>query len=269
MKLYYITRVDISSAAAQAIQINSMCKAFSKIDVNFKLISTLPKNQIHVDFMWDRLEISSKFIYVEIVIRSLIKVFKGKPTHVFTRDIAVAFVLSFLKIKLIYEAHKQPKGKIASILTSYLCKRRNFKIVAISQALSSYYINNFQIKQNSILTAHDGVFIDKYDSLRVIPKKLLRKELNLPLDKTIVVHTGSLYKGNDAKLFKSILSNFKDILFVQVGGSVEDIDRYKLYYREFNNIVFVRHQTVDNVIKYQLTADLLFYALTKENNLWC
>ena len=55
---------------------------------------------------------------------------------------------------------------------------------------------------------------------------------------------------------------------MQVGGSDEDIYRYKHYYREFENILFVPYQSNDTILEYQMSADLLFYALTKENDLW-
>jgi glycosyltransferase involved in cell wall biosynthesis len=270
MILHYITRVNIPSLSAQSIQVSSMCSEFGKRLIGFKLVSTLNIENIDLDkaFDWKRIRLNTRFKYLEFTLKAFLHSIKEKPTHVYTRDIFVAFILSFLNLNVIYEAHKEPKGNIAFILCFFLCKRSNFKIVSISQALSTYFLGKFKIKQECILSAHDGVSIEKYDNLRGVPQKLLRKELSLPLDKTIVLHTGSLYKGNDAKLFKSVISNFKDILFVQVGGSSEDIGRYKQYYREFENILFVPFQTNDSILKYQMSADLLFYALTKENDLW-
>ena len=270
MNFHYITRVSIPSLSAQSIQISAMCSEFGKKIINFKLVSTLNQENIGLDkvFEWKRIKINTRFKYLEFTLKALFHSINEKPTHVYTRDIFVAFILSFLNLKIIYEAHKEPKGKIAFFLCFFLCKRSNFKIVSISQALSIYFVDKVNIKKEFILTAQDGVFVDKYDNLRSIPQKFLRKELSLPLDKTIVLHTGSLYKGNDAKLFKSVISNFNDILFVQVGGSSEDIDRYKQYYREFKNILFIPYQTNDSIAQYQMSADLLFYALTKKNDMW-
>jgi glycosyltransferase involved in cell wall biosynthesis len=270
MILHYITRVNLPSSSAQSVQISAMCAEFANNLTNFKLLSTLNIDNINLDtgFDWKRIKLNTRFKYLEFSLKAFFHTIKEKPTHIYTRDIFVAFILSFLNLKVVYEAHKEPKGKIAFFLCFFLSKRSNFKIVSISQALSSYYADKFTIKQDLILTAHDGVFIDKYDKLRDIPQKILRKKLSLPLDKTIVLHTGSLYKGNDAKLFKSVISNFKEILFVQVGGSNDDIYRYKQYYREFANILFVTYQSNETVLEYQMSADLLFYALTKENDLW-
>mgnify|MGYP003988043815 CR=1 FL=1 len=269
LKLSYITRTNISSQAAQAKQIKSMSMAFyNELKDNFELVCPGDKDTV-VDFSWNRVSPAhNKWTIYLIIIWKAIKRTVIESQVIFTRDILISMVVVLFGGRSIYEAHKEPKGKIAFFFFVLLCKSKNFKIVAISQALSNYYIYSFNINKKYILTAHDGVFLNKYDKLRKIPKKQFRKELNLPIDKTIVVHTGSLYKGNDAKLFKGIVSNFKDMLFVQVGGSSVDINRYKKYYRGFDNILFIPHQGNDTVLEYQMSADLLFYALTKENDLW-
>lgn len=40
--------------------------------------------------------------------------------------------------------------------------------------------------------------------INMISIGILKKKLELPLDKIIVMHTGSLYKGNDALLFEKV-----------------------------------------------------------------
>ncbi len=270
MKLYYITRVNIPSTAAQSVQISSMCEAFSNKKIEFKLISTLNNENINLNkiFMWDRIRLNTRFKYLEFVIKSFFKVLKEKPTHIFTRDIIVAFLLSFLNIKIVYEAHKEPKTKISELIMNFLKNKNNFKLITISYALKKYYIETYYFNEKKVFNYHDGVFIHKYDKYRDIKKETLRQELELPLDKIIVMHTGSLYKGNDALLFEKVIKNFKNILFVQVGGSIQDIKKYKEYYKLFDNIIFIEHQTNENLIKYQFCADLLFYSLTKSNQLW-
>ncbi len=270
MKLHYITRVNIPSQSAQSIQITAMCKAFFRQKVDFKFIS--PENTsntyLEEEFDWERTKLNTKFKYLEFAFKSFIKAFKEKPSHVYTRDIVIAYLVSFLNIKVIYESHKEPMSKIASLLMTLLAGKNNFFLVTISKALKDFYIENYSFKGDKVLSCHDGVFLDKYDKLIGVPKKQLRQELNLPIDKIIVMHTGSMYKGNDAMLFESVVDNFEDILFVQVGGSEGDLKKYKEFYKLFNNIIFIPHQNNDILVKYQMSADLLFYALTKENALW-
>ena len=212
MKLYYITRVSIPAQSAQSIQITAMCKAFFRQKVGFKFISPESAGNVNLaeEFDWEKIKLSTKFKYLEFAFKSFVKTFKEKPSHVYTRDIVIAYLLSFLKIKVIYEAHKEPMSKTASLFMALLVNKNNFFLVTISKALKNYYIESYSFKDDKVLSCHDGVFLEKYDKLADIPKKQLRQELNLPIDKIIVMHTGSMYKGNDAMLFESVVNNFED-----------------------------------------------------------
>ena len=270
MKLFYITKVSIPSSAAQSVQIASMCEVFGKKDIHFELYSPLNNENKNISkpYKWNKIKLLTKFRYLEMIIRMILIVIRKKPTHIFTREIAIAYVFSFFNLKTIYEAHKEPKTKTASFMIKQLKKFNNFKLVTISKALKDYYINEYNYEENQVFDYHDGVFLEKYDTFRNISKEGLRKKLDLPIDKTIIMHTGSLYKGKDAELFKSIVDNLNDILFIQIGGSKEDITRYKEFYKDNKNIIFIGHQDHEKIIQYQMSADLLFYALTKSNSLW-
>lgn len=272
MKLFYITRVNIPSKAAQSIQINAMCQVFGELVTDFKLISPLnsENKDLSKSYLWQKIPLKTPFRYLEFVIKIFKIVLIEKPTHVFTRDIVVAFACSFLKQIVAYEAHKEPRSKIAHWLMCYIRKQWNFKLITISSALKMYYINQYNFTEIQILDCHDGVFIEQYDKYRDISKVDLRKKLGLPVDKAIVMHTGSLYAGRGAEYFEIILKNFQDYLFVQVGGTEQDILKYKVYYKSYKNIIFVQYQDNQNLIKYQMSSDLLFYPMTRKTmTYWC
>ena len=270
MKLYYFTKVDLSLNSASAIQIKSMCRAFSCSVEDFTLVTPVPKNKINTCFKWDKTKAATRFIYLEFVLRSYLKALIEKPTHAYTRNIVVAFFLSFLNIKVAYEAHKDPRTIVAKILMRLLRRKRNFFLIAISRALRDFYIEEYHFEYKSVLGCHDGVFIEDYDVYRGMSKCDLRSTIGLPIDRMIVMHTGGMHKGRDAELFRVIVDNFKDLLFVQVGGSSSDVEKYKQFYKNYENIVFIPSQSREMIIKYQMSADLLFYALTKNNDIhWC
>jgi len=270
MSFFYITRVNIPSRSAQSMQISDMCKAFSSQLTEFKLISpeNVENSDIQSEFIWLRPKIKTRLRQLEFLIKASLHVIKQKPKTVYTRDIAIAFFLSFLTYKVAYEAHKEPKSFIAKFLIKLLSYKSNFYLICISNALSIFYQNKYKYQSKFVCVAHDGVFIEDYDKLRQIKKNDLREKLKLPLKRIIMTHTGSLYKGRDPYLFECIVKNFKEILFVQVGGSDHDIYKYKKYYKRYNNIIFVNHQDKSRVRQYQIASDILFYALTKENKLW-
>ena len=113
MILHYITRVNIPSESAQSIQISAMSSEFGKKLTNFKLVSTSNKqnNGLDQEFDWKKINLNTRFKYLEFTLKAFFHSIKEKPSHVYTRDILVAFILSFLNLRVIYEAHKEPKGK--------------------------------------------------------------------------------------------------------------------------------------------------------------
>jgi len=272
VKLFYITKVMIPSGAAQSVQIASMCEAFSNQSIEFELFSPLSEDNknINKSFKWNKIKLYTKFRYLEMILRMVFIVLKQKPSHIFTREIAIAYIFSIFNLKVTYEAHKEPRTSTANFMIKALRKKENFLLVTISQALKDYYIKEYNYEDKKIFDYHDAVFIEKYDELRKYSQNDLREELNLPKEKQIVMHTGSLYDGRGAEHFETILKNFKDLFFVQVGGTKEDILKYKEKYIEYRNIKFIGHQENATLIKYQMCADLLFYPMTKATSTyWC
>lgn len=270
MKLFYITRTMIPSNSAQSVQIAAMCEVFFKYVENFWLISSQNAENQNMSraYHWKKVNLVTPFRYLEFVLKIFFLVLKEQPTHIFTRDIAVAYLFSFWKIKIVYEAHKEPRTKTARWIMRRLEKKQNFLLVTISKALKEYYIREYFFNSEKISDCHDGVFLEEYEKVRHVDKKTLRETLSLPSDKIIVMHTGSLYAGRGAELFETIVKNFQEIYFVQVGGLKEDITFWQNYYQDYPNIVFIEHQTNQRLIKYQMSADVLFYPLTYQTSTW-
>ena len=203
---------------------------------------------------------------------AIITVLSGRQNIIFTRDIVVAFVTIMFGGRAIYEAHKEPMSLVATMLTKLLSGFGTFRLVAISQALATYYQDQYGLAGEQVLVAHDGVFPDLYAPLGQREKGEIRKELGLALGKDIIVHTGSLYKGG-AELYGLVCAYDPErILFLHVGGSAEECDEWKAYYTQRNiaNIMFIPHVDASTVLKYQTAADLLFYVSTRKSPIyWC
>ena len=273
MRLTYITRVDISSKAAQARQIHSMARAFhSELGNDFLLVcsgTVQPGSGIpHRSFFFSKIP---KLRYLGVCLYAAARTLVRRDQAIITRDIIVAAVVTALGGRAVYEAHKDPKGIISRYLVKGLARLQNFKLVTISGALGAFYQQHYGVHDRRLLVAHDGVFPEDYEELRKRPKSELRKELGLPLDKTLVVHTGSLYKGG-AELFGSVVEGRNNLCFVHVGGSIEEINKWESYYRErrITGIQFIPHRPHQEIRKYQCSADMLFYVTTEDNPIyWC
>ena len=273
--IVYLTRVDISSNAAQAKQIISMSRAFSKIlGSKFLLVSSGEIPSTSESFCHKKLffEEVKSVRYLILCIEAAFYAVKGKYSTLYTRDILAAYVFNLFKKEAIYEAHKEPKSWVAKILMKRLALSKRFRIVAISNALANYYINHYSMPHKQLLVAHDGVFPEDYAPLLKVDKSELRKKLDLPDDMIVVIHTGSLYKGG-AELYEGVLTATEDsVLFVHVGGSSRECQTWQNFYRNkcLENIRFISNQTSERVREYQVAADVLFYVTTKESPIyWC
>ncbi|TFH72266.1 glycosyltransferase [Gammaproteobacteria bacterium LSUCC0112] len=280
MKLTYITRVRLPSAAAQSVQILAMSKAFTHVlGINFKLISNygetskldlLDRNSLN----WSPIRTNSpdfiksvKFAYITFK-----ECLRERDVVIFTRDIAVAIASVIARRKVLYEAHSEPRSRVSSVLFSIVAKSKYFRLVCISRILADYYTKNFGLMDSNVLSVHDGVFFDDYLSVFEIGKSLLRKSLGLPNDKIVIVHTGNPSKGR-LELLENILALDKEnILAVHVGGSKDSFSAIEQYFKSkgIYNIELREHVSVDEVRKYQVAADVLFYAVSKDwSSYWC
>ena len=162
-KLAYLTRVDVSSQAAQAKQILCMARAFAdELGTDFILTSSGHPPFTNL-FQHKSLAFAgSKFSrYFSICLNTAALMIRKHDTVVFTRDIAVAFIAVVLGGAALYEAHKEPKSWIAVQLVHLLSRSARFHLVVISAALADYYRMHYSLSNDKLLIAHDGVFSEE------------------------------------------------------------------------------------------------------------
>ncbi len=272
VKLSYVSNTHVPSTDAQSKQILSMSKAFSHLlgNENFYLFSSrkLETDRFASNFNWVPVVTSPMrrqwryFLFLP-KIASILK--KGHDV-VYTRDILIAFLMFLKRIPVGLEIHNSFSSFFHKFIFRIIAKR--ISIIVISEALKNYIVDKFAVKKDSILVAHDGVEIGVYDQYRTLSKPTLRKKLGLPQKSTIVLHSGNLYPGRGGELFEIILREFPKIWFVSVGGTPDDIRLWKQKYIDFPNIRFLDHMPREDVVKYQMAADILFLPMTNKSNIW-
>ena len=272
MKLIYITRVDICSTAAQAIQIRGMCDSFYRILGNdFALISAGSTTKKSA-YKWIRIncKLPQTIRYAIACLLASYICFKEPKSVVYTRDIAVALTVALLGGKAVYEAHKQPVGKIASILFMMSTLFSRFNLVTISDALSKYYQANYKKLVKRIFVAPLAIDSNSQTANWKERERILLH--NSKNKKYVFLHTGSLYKGG-AEIFEDIIAvNPKEIRILHVGGTEKEVQYWNQHYRSRNirGIKFIKQKQNAVIRKLQKEADFLLYVTTRKNPIyWC
>jgi len=191
-------------------------------------------------------------------------------TLIFTRDIGVAFAGLVFGGRAIFESHDIPRGRVAALLLKRSSRFARFRMVTNCSALARFYSREYGLPPHRVRPLHNGCFLEDYDALRSAEKSVVRAELQLPSDRFIVVHTGSLYKGG-AELFGHAAGSAAiDVEFIHVGASREECGYWTGYYeqRGVSNIRFIPHRSAADVRKYQRAADMLFFVSTKNSPIW-
>lgn len=269
MQLVYITNIQLPASDAQSIQVSAMAKAFNqKLGDNFLLISPLNNENISLSegWQWRRLRVGNnlpRFLrYFFTIIFSIPGISKFKPDIIYSRDIGLVFFYRFLGFKCVYEIHKPFETKIGDWFFRRLLQR--IKVVAISQTLKNFVLEKYEIGNNGVLVAHDGVWLEEYTKLdHQVCKKKLCEELKINEDRNIVFYSSNLYKGKGLEIVIELAKQYADKYFVIMGNrDAGEIIEYP------TNMFHIGRKSPGEVPFYTKSADLLLMPFNKELKTW-
>lgn len=278
MKILYIANSRIPTEKAHAIQILKTCEAFSlqnidlklilptrynpkfkKINIfnyysiikNFKIIKLLTPDPFLLVYLPQGIYTKIQTLFFIISLFFYLLFLKNKNQYVFyTRDEHLLPILHFFSKKVIWEAHILPTNKKHYVKIWKKC----FKIITITQTLKAELIN-LKINSKKIIVTPDGVDLDKFQVLE--SKNKIRQQLNLPLDKKIILYTGHFYKWKGVQVLADATKFLdKNTLVVFVGGGDHKFEKFKKQ-NLTKNILFTDYQTPDKIPYYLKTADVL------------
>lgn len=115
-------------------------------------------------------------------------------------------------------------------LALLLRKKKQFKgIITVYKILKDAYIR-YGVPENKIIVIEDSVDLEKFDHIPNHPN-IIRNFLKLPLNKKIILYTGSLGKGKGIKIIMDAIMLLKkeDYIFYIIGGSSYEIKNWKRY----------------------------------------
>lgn len=274
MKIIYIANIRIPTEKAHGFQISKTCEKFSEQGFDVKLWVPSRKNFIKEDIFdyygikrvffvekiscFDFISLDKYFGSLAFYIQSLtfaLKIFLKKVSPkdlIYTRDFLIAILLSWKGKNIIYNAHNwSPKRGI--FLKLFLNKKT--KIVCNSKGTENEFTKRDFINTISV---PNGVDLEKFEKITETQGQI-RKKLNLPLNKKIALYLGHLYMWKGFDVVVESAKKEKNVLFVAVGGTKNDIDKYnKIIKKEnINNLFLVGHKKQEETPYYLKSADVL------------
>lgn len=190
----------------------------------------------------------------------------------FCRDTEIAAYYNILnKIPTLIESHYNAKLYINPNMEKLfnLSRNKSFKaLITIHNVLKKYFMN-YGIPEEKILVHEDVADLSEFD--KIVENKLdLRKKLNLPLNKKIILYTGHMRKEGGIKtIFEAanLLKN-ENYCYYLIGGDKHQIKFWKNYLVKNNidvkvNIIgFKPHKIIPYYLK---AADILLAIYSKDD----
>lgn len=271
MKLVYIANLRIPTKRAHGIQVMKMCEAFARSGIEVELlvpwrfdglgedpfayhqaqrifkIRTLPNLDL---LQWPVGKLGFLITTGSFLLAAKIYSFFREYNLLYTREPLTGLFFSNFILEI---HHLSPK---ISFVSKYLFKKAKL-IVVLNNFLKKELVS-VGVSRNKILVFPDCVDLAEFD--KDITKEEAREKLDLPLDKKIVVYTGSFsiydWKGLDT-LLEAAKQFSNDYLFVCVGAHNDgEMGQLKKQYPLSNILLkyYVPHQLVFWYLK---AADVL------------
>jgi len=188
---------------------------------------------------------------------------KNKKDKIFyTRDEYLLPVLQLFSSKVYWECHDLPQHH------KYYLKywKKCAGIITISNGLKSELIN-LGLSRDKIIVAPDGVDLELFSGDQK-SKEEIRSLLKFPLDKKVILYSGHLYDWKGAQILADaagFLSEKELIIFL--GGTDEDIIKFKEKNNKHKNILIAGRKPHEEVPLYLRAADILVLPNSAKNDI--
>src|SRR3989338_284835 len=269
MKLIYIANIRLPTEKAHGIQIMKMCEALSNQDLDVELLVPRRINDLLED-PFDFYQVKRIFKITRILCFDLVS-FEKWRIGFFVSTLSFLF---FTKIYLFFREYDILYSR--ELLTGLFFRNYFFELHNFLQKPGRFY--KFLIFKPRTIFALTGFLMDNLKKTGIADKKIMilpdavdlaefspsldregaRKKLNLPLDKKIIIYTGSFlfykWKGIGSLLDAGKLLK-DDFLFVLVGGHPWEIRKLKERPIPLN-VLLVSYQKHEIIPYYLKAADI-------------
>jgi len=277
MNIFYLANIRLPTEKAHGLTIVKACDALARAGATVTLIiprrSTYIKTDIFetygvkktfsvrtvptINFLHTKGRAAFWFVQVLFMIYVFfVLLFSSKKNAaIYTRDVSL-MLLSLLGMPVVLETHH-----IFSKRSLYFALARRARgIVTISHALKNTFIQA-GFSEKNIIVEPSGVELSTFSL--ATPKEEARETLRLPQGTPIIIYTGNFTTMGQDKGIHDILramQKLPEVLFVAVGGSDKDIERYLAQAHECKveeQVRFVGFAQQPTLALYQRAADVL------------
>jgi len=273
MKIIYVTNSRIPTEKAYGLQTVSMCSAFSSFGAQVTLLAPKRKNIIQenaFEYYGIKENFEIKFIPVidAIGIGKRFGFFLTRLSYslslvlscwsicrecvVFTRDHVSGFLLRLIGFKVFYDMHGFPESNFwfwripMKMMSGIICTNR-WKI--------EQCVSKFKISIEKLFLARNAFDAGIFDF--EMNKENARQKTGLSNDKKIILYTGHLYDWKGVYVLARAAKDLPDFLFVFVGGTDLDVEKFKSDCFGIDNIMILGHKSHALIPFYLKSADVL------------
>lgn len=266
MKVLYLANIRLPTEKAHGLQIMKTCEALASAGAEVELAVPARKNALAED-PFAYYGVRENFALTKVSCPDLVRFGRlgstlsalwfserarllrsfWKADVIYSRDAFVLLQYALLGRKLVYEAHAAPS------CVSRLLARRAYRTIVISEALKSAY-EAASVRLARLAVAPDAVGPEYF---AVQDKSAARRALALPEDARIVAYTGHLYARKGADTLAQAAALTPDALFVFVGGTKQDVERFRARWSSQKNVTIIGHVSPPLVPQYLRAADVV------------
>jgi glycosyltransferase involved in cell wall biosynthesis len=182
------------------------------------------------------------------------KAFQEKNSVFYSHDSRDVFFLSFLRRSIFVEIHDFYESSAFFVNKFVLSRAKG--IVSTNLIKAEKISKKYSISEEKILHKPNAVDVKKFDL--DTDQEEARRKLGLPIDSKIILYTGSLFywKGVDT-LMDSAKYIPEDFYVYFVGGTDDDIEKFKEESKNIKNITVVGRKSHQEIPLWQRSADVL------------
>jgi glycosyltransferase involved in cell wall biosynthesis len=232
------------------------------VEKNFRIVYLPVLDMGRIGFL-ERIRFAISFWSFSTVSFFYLLAKSSKDDIIYSNESLPLFLISFTRANTFYEMHDFPESKRGFFRLFIRCMRG--VIIHNRWKAQKAHELGFTV-ESQVLCEPNAVDMREFDIN--VSKDEARQKLGLPLNKKIAVYTGHLYswKGVDTlALAAKELPNEYRVMFV--GGSNEDVQRFKNTYGATSTIVIAGFRPHHEIPLWQKAADVLVLPNTAKEDI--